>query len=316
MQEQAERVIDEAGPYLTGRAETLVVTIPLDDNKREARSLISALARDKLERRGVQTAAIIDRVVDSVDSVVLAQVPDRVRFTDALLRQVLTEAGAEDNVALLDDVRELVRDGWTYSDRDLTEDIRSGFGGPGPGDDAVEVLDDVRAFLSDQWTYTERDLREDIVKAGGDEALDDFDQARDVLGWARGLRLLVYLPVLIVLAAIGFLGGRGWSGRFQWASAFLVIAAASVLIVFWPVYNALAEPGIDEAIEKIDPSGSFGQTSLLATNKAFDVVEAEAGDFASGVATKSVILLIVGIVGLGLSFRWEQVRGFLHRLRL
>ena len=47
-------------------------------------------------------------------------------------------------------MREIIRDGWSYSEVDLREDL---------GEDDIEVLDDVRAFLADGWTYTEADLR-------------------------------------------------------------------------------------------------------------------------------------------------------------
>ena len=40
VQEQAERVIDEASPYLTGRSETLDISVLLADNKRAARDII------------------------------------------------------------------------------------------------------------------------------------------------------------------------------------------------------------------------------------------------------------------------------------
>ena len=48
VQEQAEAVIDEAGPYLVGREDSLRVSISIADNKREARNEILGIIADKL----------------------------------------------------------------------------------------------------------------------------------------------------------------------------------------------------------------------------------------------------------------------------
>ena len=50
VQEQAERVIDEASPYLTGRSETLDISVLLADNKRDARDIIVETVKAKFTR--------------------------------------------------------------------------------------------------------------------------------------------------------------------------------------------------------------------------------------------------------------------------
>ena len=354
VREQAEMVIDDAAPYLTGEVDGFVSTVSLVDNKRDARAIIVAMARDKLNQAadelpkckpeqtfslasiggltglpecippGVQTGAIVERmtslIADGVESFALKPIPDNIRFTDSILRRTLTQTGAGENVDLLDDVRELIRDGWTYTDRDLRNDLRQTFGDPGEGDDAVETLDNVRAFLADGWTYTERDLREDMAEAGDQDTLRDFDRGRTGLTRARTLRLLlVYLPVLITLVAIGFLGGRGWSGRFVWAAAFLVVVSAALLVVAGPVYNAVAEPRLDDArdsvIDEIDLDSDFPNTERLVVDKLFETITSVAGGMASGVAKKSLILLIVGTVGLVTALGWGTITSLAYGFR-
>ena len=350
VQEQAERIIDEATPYLTGRSDSLAVTLSLADNKREARDVIvetvnakftqavselptcragqTPIPRDALSlpeclSAGVQPSELLDqfgaRVAAGVDSLVLGAMPDTIRFTESNLRETLRIAGAEDNIELVDEVREIIRDGWSYSEVDLREDLRENFNGAGQGEDAIEALDDIRAFLADGWTYTEADFREHLVEAGDEDTLNDFDNGRDYFSLARTLRLLIYPSVLLVLLMIGFLGGRGWSSRFAWAAGSLVLTSAIIFVTFGPVYNAVGESRLEdgrvEAISDIDLSGNFENTQRLVIDKLFDIGELAINGFASGVATKSLILLILGLVGLGVALRWADVVGVVRRTR-
>jgi len=220
VQDQAEMVIDEAGPYLTGAQDGFTITISLADNKRIARDSIIKLASEKLVaatsgRRtcttaemvrfaqnldltilqqcsppGIQTDQIINQVMegltDEVDFYVLGAIPDSIRFTEDSLRDALAQAGAEENLDLVDDVREIIRDGWVYTDQDLRDDIRSTFDDEAEADDAIELFDDVRGFLADGWTYDTEDFRDHLSKLGddedgGQELLDNFDDGRSYL---------------------------------------------------------------------------------------------------------------------------------------
>ena len=344
VQEQAERVIDEASPYLTGRSETLDISVLLADNKRDARDIMvetviakftraveelprctrgqtlsQVIPRDALRLpecrpAGVQAEELVGQfganVVAAVDPSVLSAIPDTIRFTETNLREALRIAEAEDNIELVDDVREIIRDGWSYNEVDLREDL---------GEDDIEAFDDVRAFLGDGWTYTEADLREDLVEGGDGDTLDGFDRGRGYFDLARTLRLLMYLPVLLVLIGVGFLGGRGWSGRFAWAAGSLAVTSAIILVAFGPVYNtvseSLLEDAREEAISDIDVSGDFEITQRLFIDKLFDIGELVIDGFGSGVFTKALVLLIVGLVGLGAALRWADVVGVARRVR-
>ena len=354
VEEQAERVIDEASPYLTGRSETLDISISLADNKREARDVIVETVIAKFTQAanelpkctrgqtlgqmlsggsqrlpecipaGVQPNELVDFignnvVVAAVDPLVLGAIPDTIRFTETNLREALRIAGAEDNIELVDDVREIVRDGWSYTQADLQEDLRETFNGTGQGEDAIEALDDVRAFLADGWTYTEVDFREHIVEATDEDTLDDFDSGRDYFSLARTLRLLIYLPVLLLLVTVGFLGGRGWAGRFAWAAGSLVVTSAIIFVAFGPVYNVVGESqledGREKALSEIEVTGDFENTQRLVIDKLFDIGELVINGFASGMATKALILVIVGLVGLGVALRWADVVVIVRRVR-
>ena len=238
--EQVEMVIDDAGPYLTGEVDHFTTKVSLLDNKRRAEGVLAELVESKmtgLAQRlpnctsadqlqqavrqvsqgqglpscvpaGVPTEQLLERlgidVVGQVQSAVLGPVPNDVRFSDGQLRSALSLAGAGDNLEQVDDVRQILRDGWTYTQDDLKADLNE------RGDDLVDTLEDVRALLADGWTVTEMDLRENL---SGDEPVTEprkglfftaetpteiLDVARNWLKFVRGNRVVVYLPVIAV----------------------------------------------------------------------------------------------------------------------
>ena len=103
----------------------------------------------------------------------------------------------------LDYVREVFSEGWTYTDADLRSDLMSS---GGSGD--VEALDDLRTSIRDGWTFTDADLRRSLRESGGEEAVSELDRIRDMLSRAWLVRLVIFLLWIILLVAIGFLGGR------------------------------------------------------------------------------------------------------------
>ena len=348
--EQVEVLIDDASPYLTGVVDGFVTEVSLVDNKRQARRVLAELLDRKLteaidgidkcatirEARAAlsslsgglpscvpsnTSAADLKRRLDldleeQIEASVLGLIPDIIRFGDAQLRDALVQAGAGDNLVRLDDVREILRDGWSYTDADLKERLGD------QGDFTVERLEDLRSFLSDGWTYTETRFRKDLAgdpAGGGESNLDTF---RDSMKTADNYKLVVYAPLLVLLVMIAFLGGRTWTGRVAYAAGFLVVSAAVIFVIFGPGYDALAKSGpVYEAVgisdfdelrqEALDDiaagGGEFPGTARLAANKAFDIAESISDNFASGVATSSLVIAVIGLIALGAAFFWGQL---------
>ena len=334
VQAEAERIIDETSPYLTGRTGRFVVSVQLRDNKQQARSLILDTVRTRLVEsagalpvcsaaqtaqiaqrltsgipqlppclpHGVQPEQLVDQmsgaIGDGVDSLILASIPDNIVFTEVNLRLALDQAGTGDNLELIDDVRRIIRDDWTYTDIDLRQDVFNQW-----GEEGVDRLDDIRDFLSGRWSYTQRDLRDDIVDFADEGALDDFDQGRDYFSLAQAFRHLVYLPAVLGLVMVGILGGRNWTSRIRWAASFLVIAAGIVFVAFGPVYSLVAEPHLhdakEDAMANIDLTGDFENTKTMAVDKAFEILTSTVNGFTSGIAFKSLVLVIIGGLTIG-----------------
>ena len=353
VQEQAEGIIDNAGPYLTGKVESFTIDISLEENRTLASRLIADLVatgfeeavsalpecgtdltlsdlpafQEQIRVLGLPLCvpSIIDRdrvlselmfrVGTDVDHIIHGLIPSRISFTSDDLRETLVMSGAVDNIDRIDDVRELLRDGWTYTDQDLREDLRGL-----DGEDNVEILDDVRAFLANGWTYTDGDLREDIPafrkSDGGGDVIEvrksgDLERGRGYFDRARTFRWVVYAPAVLLLVIIEFLGGRGWRGRTIWASILLSISSALILIGSGPVYGAFADDAIEDAREElndnIDFDPEFQDTKKLLIDKVADVTESVADRFASGIVASSRNLLIVGLLVLAGALVWPMI---------
>ena len=121
----------------------------------------------------------------------------------------------------------------------------------------METLEDIRSFLADGWTYTHLDLREDLEEQAVDSTFGNVETADDLLervrDWfkkSRQFRWVVYLPLILLLVVIGFLGGKGWTGRVIWGASFLLVFAGVIFVVAGPVYSSLASTGFAEARER------------------------------------------------------------------
>ena len=294
VQEQAENVIDDAALYMTGKTDTFATTISLVDNKRAARDELTELVQDKIESTiadiptctspqealqasrqltsgavalpsclppGTPTDTVIERINldfgDQVDEYVLSSVPDEILFTDRDLRNELVRAGAAENLDRIDEVRDILKNGFIYTNVDLREDLIKESDPFLTAEDRmtnVDTLEDVRSFLSSEgWTYTNVDFREQLDEARTGPSSDSFndptfalDFTRDVFDASRTFRWLAYLPMVVLLVAMGFLGGRTWPGRLAWASGSLLIVSLLIFVAFGIVYGSVSDTAFDE----------------------------------------------------------------------
>jgi hypothetical protein len=260
---------------------------------------------------------------DTVQRSVLGPVPNMVSFSETRILSALNVAGAGGNVDLLDKFRGFLRDGCVYTERDLVRPRPEGALCPSIYHEQIsDRVDDVRSFLSDGFTYTHIDFRRDLGKLNDldsnspldpprvellfipDTAISIWDLSRNWLSWTRDNRWIFYLPLVLLLAVIGFLGGRGWWGRLIYAASFLLVTAAILVIAFGPVYGTVTSGQFDdqreEAIQEIneDVDTKLPSTSRLALDKGFDMAESVAKDFSSGIRTSAITLAFISIIAI------------------
>ncbi len=320
---QVEMVIDEVSSYMAGEVDSFSSRVSLSELREATVEVLEGLARQKVNARiasqlpGPEGERIRRQLTDGANEIVEAVEPsitelfsEDVIFTDRDLRDALSDG---DNLARLDSFRELIRDGWSYTDADL----RGAPAGDGQGDAALAPLDAARVFLADGWTYTHFDFEELIANDPGNFGW--VNSFRRLLNWSRVWRFPLLLPLLLTLVGIGLLGGRDWPSRVVWASGAAAIASAVVLIAFSPIFSALVDSQVEAAretaISRIDPAGAFSSTQLLITTEVYDIIDAIMARFKSGVTPKAAILLSLASLALGVTLGRHRLTALAERVR-
>ena len=348
VQEQAERIIDDSTPYLTGQSDTFYTEISLADNKRKAlvvvqntatlklEGLIDALPRCSLSQTlqeliagglngtldcvppQTPTREIADffggEVARAIEPNIIDAIPDTINFTEADLLETLRVSGSVDDVNLIHDVRNRVSLGWRYTEADLQEDIQGFISGSGDGEEGMGSFERFRDTLANGWTYSEADLlASESLQLTPDE-IDEFDRMRNLFRQIKRFRYLILVPALIMLVEIGFLGGRSWSIRFAWASGALAVVSVLILLIVSVLFGALFDPFLQQAKEVLlagfSNGGDYPVTKQLVADKLTEIVDIVSEDIVSGIMGKSFIFLAIGIVGLATSLGWGYIIAF------
>ena len=156
--------------------------------------------------------------------------------------------------------------------------------------------------MSEGWSITLGDS--DEPQSGTDDGSDVNDvleQLRSVPAGSTGLTLVSVLVLAALVATAGLLGGQSWRGRLAWASVTLAVAAAMMLLVSVVSIGPLLQTAIGEvkteAVEELD-----SPTAVLGVEKALDVARSMADEVLGGIVRNSLLLFVVGVVGIALSF--------------
>lgn len=312
------RVTDIVGQifsYLRGTRETLEVVIPLADRKPAVARALGELTERKLEVMmdslpvctnkqlmdlisnppldsipacrpldvsyqelkellGIDISSLIEPFVDM-------WLPDQWVLSDADLRQALGGEGDED---VLTQARELVQEGLTYTNEDLRADLEMDY----------KTMEDIREWIADGFIFTERELRDWLRSGDGNDGLQTFDSVRSWLGTARQWEMVVWVIPALLLLAVGALGGRRWSSRLLWAAVVLAIMALIAYVAFGPLFSAMVQPNIDDAL--MQAVGQAEGFQALVADKGVTIAQNAIDSFVGGIKGQALGLLIVSLV--------------------
>ena len=281
-------------------------------------------------------------VVGQVSRLVLDPIPGSIEFSHNNLRQSITAtdpAQGEEFLASLDQARKILAGGVIYSHENLRNDlVDEELGETVETSDEVERLDEVRAFLADGVSYSSEELHAlQPLPFLPDKApdLDQVNQLDTVRGWfrfSRTYRLVIYVPLLVLLVTLGFLGGRSWSGRVAYAAAVLAVSAGFIFLVFGPVYGAVVKSELEgfqadalsefagaqvtvfgNAVDSPDFGKDFPAAGRLAANKVFDIAENVANEFAGGVAWSGFVIGFVALLVFAGTVFWSSIMSLVDR---
>lgn len=352
IQSEAEQIIDDTTPFLTGRADSFSSTVSLSEVKQRAVVVLQeSVARELNEvvaslpdcnniplqqilAGGLQgtvecipqdatvrqfTEILAEKIADIASVSIVAVIPESIVFTEQDLYDTLSLAGVEDGSSAIDAVRDRVRSGWSYTDEDFVVDLGELAFNEVDGRKASENINRVRAFMSDGWTFDEDDY-EAYLNSEYPSVAPMLETARVYLKRARMLGFLVFIPVLLLVIAIAFTGGRSWSGRFTWAFGSLSAASFVVLVMFGVVYGLIVGSMLDGLQDRIlaDAASdeSFGATKVLLANKVIGIIRSVYDDFSSGIISRALLILALSIFGLIVTLSWDYIVQLGHRLPL
>ncbi len=355
LQARIADVVTAAVDYATTRSQTFSVTIPLADRKPVATEVVGRLMDQKLaqayaaarpctpaELAALTPQALLDRGIvcrpagvslDQVKAlagivsyqaevarIVSAALPGAYVFAEADLRGAFGASQSNE----LDELRKWFREGVTYTERDLEEDLaKQDYDDQrlGRWDDLspaqkqefirrsgnVADLHDFRQRIRKGFTYDQEDLLEDIRDQDGEEGVRDFEDARDAIGLVLSAGWWGWLIVAALVTGIGALGGRRWRSRIAWGAGALAVAALLMYTGFGLVTSDMAHNEAQQQLEEelADPEHTELERAVLL--RAQTITLNAIDDGFSGVATKALVLLIVSIVVLVVMILWPQI---------
>jgi len=221
---------------------------------------------------------------------ILEVIPDQWTYT----QDDLIESMGGENEDFLEEARDNIANGWTFTDADLKDKLDD------PEDE--ENLEDVRDWLGNGYTLTQQDIEDEM----DEDDLDDFNDARSRINSLRSWLWILWLIPVLLLVAIGFFGGRSWKGRSLWALSVMLFASIIVLVGMVSTYSNAVEPEVEEAIDLTEHEG----LSLVMAEKTNEILENAVSDFFSGIQNKAIWLIVLsgvtlmGIIGWGLYQRY------------
>jgi hypothetical protein len=311
--DRVQETVDAVGPYMIGRTESFVIVVPLADRAMLASSVLVDVADAKFaeiytslrvcsveellslslsldalpacrpplisyaQLKGVVGLDVLEQLVAAI----VEPLPDSIALTD---EQVFAQFGDNSPVSI-EDLREILRDGYTFTEEDLESLIRAQASDYFVGNDNVRLLHRIRGYLRDGFTFDDTQLREIV---GRDSELELFDSGRGYIGLGRdNISFLLIVPGIIALI-IGLLGGRRWGSRLAWAGLPVLISGALAAIAMGP----LAAYGFEILDDVIRQKGF----SFVFTEKLIDTrIEMELS-FLAPMASQSGTVAIVGVV--------------------
>lgn len=263
---------DVFGPYIIGQTDTFTLAVPIREPLESALSSLATTIDAKYQAifsalptctplqligldltlaavpeclpEGVtyeQTKDLLGLdVVDQLQGSLIDTLPQSVGLTEA----VLTDAVGDNTI--LDDARRILSEGYTFTEQDLRTLIEEG------GPETLDQFDQARETLRDGYNFTDQDLIDQLNP--GD--VGTFDDVRGWIDEGRTFLPLVLAVVLVLLALIGFLGGRKWLSKLGWAGVPLLLAGGTVAISI-TVGLAYLRSVFDEQVRDLGIPGAF-----------------------------------------------------------
>ncbi|MBI2858573.1 MAG: hypothetical protein HYX90_05795 [Chloroflexi bacterium] len=316
--------------YLKGSNASLQIVIPLADRKPALSNAIAQLADRKLEAyvnslppsTPLQLAQMLANppvgrlpdsrplnlsyaqikqllridIVSQIAPLVSSSIPDAWVFSDSDFGSLV---GAGQGGELLTGIRNVIRNGFTFTDDNLRTTLGAGIGS----------VEKARQYIAEGFVLTQDNLKELMFKDPNGPEAQNFENVRGQLGTARKWKMVLWILPGLVLVAIGFLGGKHWSSRLMWAAGTLLAAAIVVLIATSPASTVLQQQVHEQLAKSADSASAF---QALMSSKMDEIGQDAVRAFFSGLQRQAMLLLLTSVVLLVAAIIWyrhEKVQG-------
>jgi hypothetical protein len=282
-QERLAEIINNLAAYMKGDTNRIDVPIDIADSKAPALATIATSADQKLEDifDGLPECSSPEEFVPT------GTLPD-CRLPGMDYQDFKTALSIDVAAAVDETIGDRLPDSWIYTDDQLRQSV---------GESNVELLDRARDLIVNGNTITEEDLRE-FISDDPDTELQGFDETRQWIHNVRTWLWALWLVPILLLIAIGLLGGRNWRSKLAWALAVLFITCLVAFIALAVIQSNV----IDEHAQTLigDPSTEEG-VALVTTELGNEISYNSISTFVSGIKSNALYIMIgSGVVLLGI----------------
>ena len=335
-EEQTEYAIDDVTDYIVGRSDSIDILIDIKANKLAAQENIEKSINDYMVNElslptctSEQQSSLInvqnyqdfplcipyDAAVSSkiqskisadIKTLVFDPIPDIINMDEQVIRARLMEYGGEGSINMLDNIRKLMSEGFTYTEKNFEADISSS------NLLSIETIDQVRLFIRDGWEGDQKTLDSKLF---GTEGATVIQNVRSVFHEIKNYGWTIYVVILFLLTLIGILGGQNLKQRLLWGLGALVVCALLALIIYGPIYSAYVGQLTDKISFSLGSefiqSDYFAETNNLLTEIGIDYWKQVLSDFQRNLLLGPAIMFCVGSVLIIIVMYWGKVKNIL-----
>jgi hypothetical protein len=307
---RVSEAMDEIGPYLMSETTGFTLVLPLPDRTQVASGLVELIwdalptcsAAQLLEflqsptslpecRLPISYQQLKDGIgagfLQGVEDDIAGQLPADVTITDAQIFDAVGDSAPFE----IDDVREILRDGYTFTEVDLNNLVMEQASSAQEGADLLSVIERVRGYLRDGVSFDEADLQAEL---GSDVDFGLLDDIRGYVGLGRDYLIWLVLLPLFIAFFIGVLGGRRWGTRLAWMGMTLLIAGGLSAAALGPLAAFGFEIGDDYITDSVNPA--FVEKALETRVALEDAFVAPMASQSATAAASGLGLILLGMI--------------------
>ena len=210
-----------------------------DTNYTYTNKLPECLPGNPVIKSGIESEIVsrVESIMEPIVATVSHSIPNQISFTETDLRLL-------DSSGIIPRTRNLIINGWTFSDRDL-EDFFSERNDRQTYDQILST----RSAIKNSSTFTDKDLRgkNGYPKSSGISNYSDLENIRQLVNKTKTFKTLLFIPVILFAILIAILGGGTWRSRASWG--LLAIAVSSAIT--WIIWTYILPPYIYETVSKV-----------------------------------------------------------------